>query len=541
MDRYVTPESDQSAAELFGNCFRDLLLNGATTETFADFGQDLRQVATEWAHSNVRMLVSGVDSADAIREACAGLGLSPVFVDAFLSSHDGVSERCAALSPDVEFMQDARLSRRLKDVAAALLLGGKPVLCPFTGTRALVRDSLDLHTFLHRHGSRACIMLPDWRIDQCASDRCWYFPSGNLLLLSLPHLDGRIALIRTAMQVMANPARVMAYLDDPKRLLMVSENTNGHLGHYIWNVVSGWPRLFSLVPPASIDVITSYPFWQVFGGVTELFPEDAAGAGCVVRPSSQESLYSLMLDRNALSLVLLDDYVTAAAARCIVDWSRRQCSDAFLTEAAALRRLASPLIMLTIRTENRAWVDQQGGYARIVQELAVEHPRLGVIFDGINAGMDQVGSHGWMSLDDEKAIAASIIEVCPDVHFYNALGCLPHESIVLATAIDAFLAPIGAGLAKTRWVANKPGVGFSNASFMVPGNFQGCLYDRFRENPVPMRYVDHSEVQDVGDAQHGEVWRANFTMPWKAPLRELKSLLETLLGPERRHDITTTS
>ncbi len=142
--------------------------------------------------------------------------------------------------------------------------------------------------------------------------------------------------------------------------------------------------------------------------------------------------------------------------------------------------------------------------------------------------MEQLATHGLMSLDDEQTIVASIIEACPNVRCYNAIGCLPHESIILAGMIDAFVAPIGAGLAKTRWIANKPGVGYSNTTFLQPGNYDGFLYDRFRDDLVPMRYVDQAEVQDVEEAHHGEKSRANFTMPWHAPFRELTALLQML-------------
>lgn len=301
-----------------------------------------------------------------------------------------------------------------------------------------------------------------------------------------------------------------------------------HIGHYIWNIVSGWSPLFSLVSSERIDVLTSYCGWQIFGGVTELYPEHAAHVKSVLCVDSHDAIYEIMLEQRGLSLLLLDGYITTLAAARIVDWSRSHCRSKFDAEIQAFRTVVFPLVMITIRTENRAWVEQQEGFALMINELALEFPQLGIVLDGINTGMAQVGSHGWMSLDDEQAIADSIIAACPNVRIYNAIGCLPHESIVLADAIDAFVAPIGAGLAKTRWVANKPGVGFSNESFMAPGNFQGFLYDRFREDAVPMRYVDLSDVKDVGDAQHGEVWRSNFSMSWQAPLRELKTLLKAL-------------
>lgn len=522
------PEDDERHVQNFGVCFGELLTIGHLVSEFEPGGRNLGQLATDWAHDGVRMLASGVDSDVEIRQACAAIGLSPLFVDAVLSSYDGASARCAALSPDVGFAQDPRLSGRVKDVAAALLLGGKPILCPFTGTRALVRDCLDLHTFLHRHDGRTCIVLPDWRISQYASDRSWYFPDGNLILVSIPHFDGRFALIRTAARVMANHERVSAYLAAPDRTLMVSEDSMSHIGHHIWNVISGWASLFSLVPPELIDTVTSYRAWQIFGGVTELYPDYAARVGSIARPGSQDAVYELMLDRRAVSLVLVDGHTTQAGAERIVDWSRQHCDHAFLTEVEALRQSTFPLVMITIRTDNRAWTGQQDGIACVINELALDYPRLGIVFDGINTGMEQLATHGLMSLDDEQVIAASIMQACQNVRFHNTLGCLPHESIMLAVTIDAFMAPVGAGLAKTRWIANKPGVGYSNATFLQPGNCEGFLYDRFRDDLVPMRYVDHSEVQDIEETRHGEKSRANFTMSWGAPLRELKALLQTI-------------
>ena len=490
--------------------------------------QDMPQLAGDWANSAVRVVGMGADGEEGVRLACAEAGLSPAFADAITSSYDGATAAWAALSDDLPFASDSRLSPRVKDVCAAVALGAKPILCPFTGARALVRDTIDTHTFLHRAAGRMCVILPDWRIEHAAGDRCWFFPDRNLLLSSTPGLDGRAALARTAARVMACRDRVAAYLADPDRAMMVSEDANGHIGHYIWNVVSGWSPLFARVPAERIGILTSYPGWDPFGGVTQLYPDQAGRAGEVVRPSTDLALYELMLDRRATSLTLLDRHVTAETADRIIGWSRGRCSPAFLAAVADLRRSTSPLIMLTIRTENRAWVEQRDGYANLINALSANMPGLGVILDGINGGMDQVGSHGLMSLDDERAIAASIMAACPGTRFHDALGCLPQESIVLATAIDAFVAPIGAGLAKTRWVANKPGVGFSNATFLQPGHYDGRLYDAFRDVLAPMRYVDQSDVADTEEARHNEKGRANFSMSWQAPCQALKALLDAL-------------
>lgn len=289
----------------FGELFSDVLLARDHGRKFLQFEHDVSQIAADWVHADVKVLASGINSQAEIRLACTELELASNFIDAVLSSYNGASDQCAALSPEIPFALDGRLSRRVKDVAATLILGGKPILCPFTGTRALVRDTIDIHTFLHRYEHRACIVLPDWRVDQFASDRCWFFPDRNLILVSVPHYDVRLALIRTATRVMENCDRVVAYLANPSRSLMVSEDAMSHIGHYIWNITSGWSPLYSLIQPDCIDILTSYPNWQIFGGVTELYPDLAACAGAVIRPASHNELYDLILSRNATSLVLL--------------------------------------------------------------------------------------------------------------------------------------------------------------------------------------------------------------------------------------------
>lgn len=516
---------DPQTLTQFGAALHALLRTGRTDPPPAG---NLHHIATEWVGTRVEMMAFGTGADEEIRTACTALDLSPIFVDALLSSYDGVSERCAALSPDLPFARDALPSWRVKDVAATMLLGGKPSLCPFTGARVLLRDTIDAHTFLHRHDGRACVVLPDWRIDQFAADRAWFFPEQHLILCSVPGYDARQPLIRTAARVMAHHERVAAYLADPTRTVMVSEESMHHIGHYIWNVASGWASLFARAPAERIGILTSAAGWQIFGGVTELYAEHAARAGVVLRPGSLDEVFDLMLDRRAIALLLSDGHVTRDAARRIVDWSRRRCDAAFLDRVAALRRDASPLVMITIRTDNRAWVEQEAGYAALIHALAAEHPRLGIVIDGINTGMEQLGTHGLMSLDDERAIGAGIVAACPGVAIFDSLGCLPHESIVLADAIDAFVAPIGAGLAKTRWVANKPGVGFSNRTFMQPGNHGGFLYNYHFDEPTPMRYVDQADITDVDEARHGETARANFSMSWRAPFEQLRTLLQAL-------------
>ncbi len=485
-------------------------------------------LARSWASRSIRYLCVGVDSHADIRQAAADLELAPAFIDAILAGFDGASHAVNALLPGLVFMAKD-LPARVKDVCATVSLKAKPLLCPFSGVLALSRHTVDNHAFLHRARDRACVVLPDRRVEQAAGDRCWFFPQHGLVLSSTPGFDGREPLVRMAARVVGNPHRFARHLSAPASEVMVSEDAMSHIGHYVWNIVSGWTPLFANVSPGQIDILTSFPGWNIFGGVTALHPEQAFRTGRVLRPASEAGLFDTMLDRHALSLTLVGRYVTEDTAARIVEWSRAHCPDGFEAEANHLRAASRPLLMMTVRTGNRAWVEQEQGYIQIINALSARYPKLGIVIDGLNAGMEQAG-HSPMSLDEENRIAEAIIAACPGIRFKNSIGCLPQESVVLAETVDAFVAPIGAGLAKTRWIANKPGVGFSNQTFMTPGNYDGYLYDNFREGQQPgaMRYIAAGHVTDRDVPPGAESGRSNFSIPWQPIYQQLAELLDEL-------------
>ena len=452
-------------------------------------------------------------------------GISPVFLEAVIQGRDGVGEACFAACPDVPFAGDPAISLRVKEIAATVLLGGKPVLCPFTGERDLARDTINLHTFLHRKNGRSCIIFSDPDISIAPADSAWYFPDLGILLTHGWNMRPEVDLATTLQRVLDHLEQVSAYLATAERIIMVSEESMGHIGHYIWNVVSGWDQLFRLIRPEQIGVLTSCDGGHFFGGVTELYENEVCAVGRVIQVPRREDAFLAMLQHRGLSLVLRDRNVTHDLARRVQAWCEGHTSAEFLAATAAFRKTADPLIMITIRLENRFWIEQEAGYANILNRLAVEYPGLGVVIDGLNALPPGTQTFAPMSLPEEQAMAGRIMAACPGVRFVNTIGCAPAESVIWCGAIDAFIAPIGAGLAKSRWIANKPGVGFSNQTFLEDGNFEGYLYSHFRENPSEMRYVAREHVSDADDGRHGLRGRANFSMDWRAPLAELRTLL----------------
>ncbi len=114
------------------------------------------------------------------------------------------------------------------------------------------------------------------------------------------------------------------YLAATNRPLMVADVAVGHIGHYIWNAISGWPALLQLAPQSSIDIIATNRQAQIFGGVKELFPDLVAQSGQLIEVDNEYELYRTMLRTGALAMFVLDRQVRQELAKRVIGW----CQDA---------------------------------------------------------------------------------------------------------------------------------------------------------------------------------------------------------------------
>jgi len=480
-------------------------------------------LASYWLKSRARSIVLN----SAVRPASndgALSSLSPVFLNAARIGTREIAQVCVSLCPELNIRLGETMSDRLFEVIATARLKGKPVLCPFSGTRQLVRDSLDLSVYLHRYQERYCLIVSNEIAAAATNDCGWFLFEDDLLLVteSLSRVQNALAL--SLARSFENHDSLRRYLDDPDRSVMVSDISLGHIGHYIWNVISGWTTLFRNVAPGDVDIVASTNFPQFFGGVVDLYADKLPMVGDVVRWTHRHEIYREIIERRAICVILLDRYVTSDLANRVVTWCQRQCPEEVLERIASVRRRTRHLLLITLRLDNRCWVDQEDGIVEIISHLAEEFADFVAVLDGLNAGKHEFDSHAYMSLEAERSLVKKILARCPSAEIVDTIGSPLTESIVWCDTVDAFLAPVGAGMAKYRWITNRPGVAFSNETFMEPGNPGGHLYDHWRDDLIPIEYVDHEQVHDFEESR-GEESRANFTMSWKAPYEKIRNLL----------------
>lgn len=530
------PDRIRDNIAIFGHFVTTLIELGDTSAPLPDDRFTAATLAMHWVKTGIRTVVLDQRNQD-LRTELTSLGLATSFLDAVAKGPKAVADACADLSTDVPFAAQPDMSPRLFDVASAVLLRAKPVLCPFTGRRALAHESVDLYVYRYRHDNKTCLILADDTAAYAASDSAWFVPGHRLLITAANWGSLFTTLARALARAFDNRQAVARYLTARKeRPIMVTDISVGHLGHYTWNVISGWSRLFSLISAEKIDIITTHRQLQIFGGVKELYPDYSQRVGELIEIDNDHAAYQTMLDRGALALTLVDRHITQDLATRVIEWCRHHCAPEFLRTVAEFRSASRPLLLVTIRLENRAWIEQESGLPQIINHLAVDFPGLGVVLDGLNAGIHSLDTHAFMSLDQEQRLAKHIIDSCPDVRIYNSIGCTPAESIVWCEAVDTFLAPIGAGMAKYRWITNKLGVAYSNETCLTPNSYDGRLYERHRDGVVPMEYVAREAVTDVEAKRHGLIFRANFSMEWKMPYFKIRDLLARLFPTApRRH------
>lgn len=495
-------------------------------------GEALEAAAATLSSSTIRLIDAATLDDEAASALCTQHGLASDFMRAARIGAWEFGTRMATQPEAPSWYQDAKISARVQDALTAVASGHKSSVSPFTGAVVPVTHNIGPEAFLLRNGDRQCIVL-HWSEVACPfQDSGWYFPDADLLLFTpqarLTPEQWREALRGLLLCVGSDFERLADYLNQETAEVMLVEMECPHIGHYIWNGVSGWDGIFRWVDPEQLAAVAVCGPHRLLGGVDELYPDQLHPRTTVIDYPAERLLWDVIIQRRALAITVKDGWISADLAARVLRRSEARCSGAFRAELHRLRSATDPLILITLRLDNRSWHEQESGYVALIHALREEHPRLGVVIDGMNGEFNAGWSHAMMSLEAERALSERIVAgFGPEIPVLNTIGCSIAESMVAAKASDFFVAPIGAGMAKSRWIANLSGVAFSNRDWLDPAEHSGRLYDFYREGARSASYLGPEQVTDIGkDRGQG---RRNFSLDW----RHLHAAVRAFLGRAR--------
>ena len=281
-----------------------------------------------------------------------------------------------------------------------------------------------------------------------------------------------------------------------------------HLGHQLWNELSGIEYLLSRSDGAAI------PQWIIPGArhgvelwapTDRLFPElrDRIHRGLDTEADVAAYVYA----EDICAVRITREHVSAELRRRLAALARRDpgqsAIDAYVERS---RERHAPVIVLGLRVENRTLVDIEAFFADAIGLIARSWPGATVILDGHNtqsAGAI-IESHGEMlatrgPLEIERGIATSLRAGAAglDVTIVDTLGASLAVSIAWALRCDCFLSVWGASLAKFRWVCNKPGLVLSSRANLLHRDDLHIYEDpRYMEDPSRLVYADPASVVD---------------------------------------------
>lgn len=412
---------------------------------------------------------------------------------------------------------------------------GRPIIInPLTGREA--NNPVCIHPFMvllrDEEGKR--IFCTTFHPLADPEDGCalYLLPSEKLILA--PHssvLDQRInKLVVTLMDVFRNFLKIDEYVTKTTTVsgLCICELPERHLGHYVWNVISGWSTLLEHGLPDRVRYVAIWDGGHFFGEPEEIYPELTGSGRRIVKLKHVDDAINLITTENLFFLPLHDKYIRKDFCDRVVERSRSVSSE-FISVLRKNREIYSYLVLITIRSSFRQWINQVEGYALIINELMRRFPSIAFYIDGVTSENLDQSTHRFADLEKEHAMAEAIKLRCAEVdRVVNAIGISMLESVALCDVIDVFIAPAGSGMTKYKWITNKKGVAHTNYACLTHG--QGGVspmrvWDYYRDGVEPAVYVAVEDIRTIGDVNS---MNSNYDVDVNAILNLVSPLIEKI-------------
>ncbi|CAD5942374.1 hypothetical protein [Planktothrix agardhii] len=358
-----------------------------------------------------------------------------------------------------------------------------------------------------------------------------YFPKNetiiNLNLIQLLKPVESINKLKSYMVICCKD--VKSYIATTKKKQVVDVIGLGfNLGHYLWQDLSGLHVLYKNGILDKLDKILVGP--GDYFRTQDVFPEIPPEKFVEVEDVWQ--VFQTAMANNYVALRVNGIFIEEELTQRVIYAARKNCSDQFLREVETAKQKCFPLLGIQIRARNsrRSWLSQVEATANLINQLYVDFPDLGIVFDGWSVtGKEDTSDICWSMINDEKSVVSDIVALISDgIPVYSAIGATTYETTTWwYQAIDLYTASIGSGLTYSSWLANKPGVVHGNA--LTYSYADQICSSSCRENLLPQVLVPQEYIRDVPDNSYDTDWEnTNYYCDWKVIYDELIKLLNTI-------------
>lgn len=303
----------------------------------------------------------------------------------------------------------------------------------------------------------------------------------------------------------------------PVNVLLTSHRL--HIGHHLWNDLSGFEALCSAVipdqVPTTIIIGAADGRAEFFGPIETLFPATAGridrsfeSVDEFIRWSYRNDVWPARITREYVSAALRQNVLKHLAEADEVKGLR---ADLSMLGRAGRR---APIIIFGLRVEDRTLVDLHAFCAMFVAFMLEHYPGATIVFDGYNCRPGTTSgpvNHGMVyhltsqPPEDFEAALVTSLKARFEGKPITVVGTTGHSiatSLTWCRHADAAFAIWGAGLTKIRWLANLPTMAITSRGNLLQRLDLGIYHDpAFMEAPGPMLFPDPSLITDMHEHQ----------------------------------------
>ena len=298
-----------------------------------------------------------------------------------------------------------------------------------------------------------------------------------------------------------------------------------HLGHYIWNELTGIEKIVRDVTPDCLPKVwdlASIEQSSFYGPLESLYPELRGRIDRTM--NSLEDLFARSVNTGTQFVRVSGSFVTQDIRNRITSVLHED-PDLRIMEKLEQSVLASevPILLLGLRCGTRTLKDLSSFYRRLIDAVYAEVGHFAIVIDGLNSppgapqgGTFQVFISGKTSMGPvklEQGIVKEIFDHCNRLKLtcIDCIGASMKQSLYWSGKASFFVAPWGGGLAKYRWVSNLPGYTLTNAhNLRHPFILSIYHSDRFMEAGTPLYFPKLAWITDVIEAAAtGAGWQSD--------------------------------
>lgn len=363
-----------------------------------------------------------------------------------------------------------------------------------------------------------------------------YFPHAEIIVPLTGFDDKLLWFIEVSINALktymvSNQIRCINFFNRSKKISKkVVILSDAHLGHHLWNKLSG---IYQIYKRGQLNYIDEFlVIAEPLGKLEDIFPE-IPPSKIKKTDSFNDSQVNLFIDSNYLPVSYGHNFVEEKLIDRIYRAALKNCPHAVIQEIEDAKKEHFPLLWINIRTGSRSWISQIEGTANIINKLAEKFPNLGIVFDGISLLEGQSNNYSSPPLEEEKKVVHKIKSLIEKpVKTYNLIGRIINENLVWVNNIDLYLSHWGNALTKSVLIANKPGVVHCNQQDLkIPITERWISWQR--ENCVLPTYISPDDIQDCSVISYDiRSDLDNYDIDWQVIYQEL---LKVIPQCERYH------